>query len=163
MEYITQPGGCDSLSTPHDVSYKLKKFFGVSLGTKLSRRQVSKMICDYIKSHNLGDPTNYMNIIPNDKLSKLLNYDDYVNRVLNGRVSWARMDKNSGDRIHQLETDSSLTYSVLSHLLAKHFISPKEEAKRTYYELSEFIYKLEILLNKRLPGNKYLKTEIVMI
>lgn len=157
------PGGYNPLTTPCYVSGKLTKFLGLPPNTKLSKLQVNRMITDYIKANNLQ---NRLKIIPNPKLAELLDYDDYVTRVLNGRVAWARRDPNTGDRVQKVETDSSLTYSVLQHLLAKHFISEmhykKEEEIRKYYELTEFIYNLEILLNKRLPGHKYLKTEIVL-
>jgi len=72
----------------------------------------------------LQDPDNRSVIKPDKKLSKLLGYDDYVKRVEKGKVVWNR--KVDGEPTKVVETDPKLNYSVLQHLLAKHFFKNED-------------------------------------
>jgi len=49
----------------------MKKFTGMD--GEVSRVDVTKFICEYIKSNNLQNPEDRRKIIPDTKLSKLLN------------------------------------------------------------------------------------------
>jgi len=60
---------------PVKVSKGLCKFAGWSPEELRSRVEVTQYICNYIKEHNLQNPNNRREIIPDKKLSKLLSYD----------------------------------------------------------------------------------------
>lgn len=76
------------------------------------------------EARNLQDAENRSVINPDKKLSKLLGYDDYVKRVKKGKVVWNR--KVDGEQTKVVETDPKLNYSVLQHLLAKHFFKNED-------------------------------------
>ena len=57
---------------PTKISDELTVFLGKEKGIELSRTDVSKEIKQYIDSHKLQDPANGRNILPDNKLAKLL-------------------------------------------------------------------------------------------
>lgn len=61
---------------------------------------------------DLRDETNLSIIIPDDKLSKLLGYDEYVKQVERGKII-----NKKGDVV----TNSDLKYCIVTKLLQKHF------------------------------------------
>ncbi len=61
---------------PVFISNSLCDFLGRDYGTKLSRVEVTKEICGYIKEKDLQDPLNRRIIIPDMRLATLLNYDE---------------------------------------------------------------------------------------
>jgi chromatin remodeling complex protein RSC6 len=86
---------------PVGISKELSKFGGWKPDEQISRVSVTKSVCEYIKSNNLQNPEDRRQIIPDAKLSKLLNYDPK-------------------------KEDSPLTYyKIQSHL--KHHFLPKVE------------------------------------
>jgi chromatin remodeling complex protein RSC6 len=60
---------------PVKISTEMAKFTGWNANELKSRVDVTKYICDYIKTNNLQNPTDKRQIIADPKLSKLLNYD----------------------------------------------------------------------------------------
>jgi upstream activation factor subunit UAF30 len=57
------------------ISKEMAKFANWDPSQLRSRVEVTKFICDYVKQHNLQNPQDRRQILPDDKLSKLLNYD----------------------------------------------------------------------------------------
>lgn len=60
---------------PVHISKEMAKFTGWDPEQLRSRVEVTKYLCGYIKDHNLQNPSNRREIVPDDKLSKLLNFD----------------------------------------------------------------------------------------
>lgn len=57
---------------PGPISKPLAKFLGEDLNVELSRPEVTKKLNKYIKDHDLQNPKNRREIIPDAKLGKLL-------------------------------------------------------------------------------------------
>lgn len=60
---------------PVKISNDMAGFTGWNAEQLRSRVEVTKYICDYIKEHNLQNPEDRRQIVPDNKLSKLLGYD----------------------------------------------------------------------------------------
>lgn len=58
---------------PQKISEGLRSFLDLSEGELISRSQVTKRLSEYVKSHNLKDPTNGRIIVMDDTLRTLLN------------------------------------------------------------------------------------------
>lgn len=58
---------------PTEITSELAKFLGKSSGELMARTQVTREINQYIRQHNLQDPSNGRKINPDTKLRKLLN------------------------------------------------------------------------------------------
>ena len=84
------------------VSKEMCKFANWDPAQQRSRVEVTKFICDYIKDHNLQNPEDRRQIVPDDKLSKLLNFDPK-------------------------KSDKPLTYYTLQRVIQPHF--PKTAQK----------------------------------
>jgi chromatin remodeling complex protein RSC6 len=89
------PGG---FTKPTPLSSSMCAFLGLEEGSELARTDVTKEINKYIKNHQLQNPDNKKNIIPDSKLKNLLH----------------------------LEDDDELTYFNLQKFLKVHF--PKKES-----------------------------------
>jgi chromatin remodeling complex protein RSC6 len=57
------------------ISSELQTFTGWKTNDLHSRVDVTKFICNYIREHNLQNPSNRREILPDQALSKLLRYD----------------------------------------------------------------------------------------
>lgn len=68
-------------SIPVKISAELAKFTGWDPNEPKSRIEVTKKVCEYIRVHNLQDPTDKRIIKPDEKLRKLLKYDPNVVRI----------------------------------------------------------------------------------
>ena len=86
---------------PVSISKEIAKFTGWGVNDKKSRVDVTKFLCNYIKENNLQNEKDKRQIRPDNKLAKLLNYDE----------------KTSAQ---------PLTYFHLQSLLKNHF--PKSDA-----------------------------------
>lgn len=64
------------LLKPVEVSAEIAKFAGWEEKELHSRVDVTKVICEYIRKHDLQKPTNKKNILPDDVLKKLLRWDE---------------------------------------------------------------------------------------
>jgi chromatin remodeling complex protein RSC6 len=60
---------------PVPISKDIAKFAGWSAADMKSRVDVTKLLCTYIKDHNLQNEKDKRQIIPDTKLCKLLNFD----------------------------------------------------------------------------------------
>lgn len=80
------------------ISKEMAKFASWEPSQLRSRVEVTKFICDYVKQHNLQNPQDRRQILPDDKLSKLLNYDSK-------------------------KADKPLTYYYLQRVIQPHFNS----------------------------------------
>lgn len=61
---------------PTKISNDLAAFLGKESGTMMARTDVTKQITAYIRANDLQDKTNGRLILADDKLKKLLNYDE---------------------------------------------------------------------------------------
>ena len=61
---------------PTKISDELATFLGKEPGTLMARTDVTKQITSYIRSNRLQDKANCRLILADDKLKKLLNYDE---------------------------------------------------------------------------------------
>ena len=61
---------------PTKISDELATFLGKEPGTLMARTDVTKQITSYIRSNSLQDKANGRLILADDKLKKLLNYDE---------------------------------------------------------------------------------------
>lgn len=84
------------------VSKEMCKFANWDPAQQRSRVEVTKFICDYIKDHNLQNPEDRRQIVPDDKLSKLLNFDPK-------------------------KSDKPLTYYTLQRVIQPHFPKPAQK------------------------------------
>ena len=57
---------------PAVISNKLCDFLGVDHGTEMARTEVTKFLTNYIKTHNLQNPSNRKQIKPDKKLKSIL-------------------------------------------------------------------------------------------
>jgi len=60
---------------PSQVTDDMCEFMGVENGTPISRIQITQQINKYIKENNLENPENKQNILPDEKLWKILGED----------------------------------------------------------------------------------------
>jgi chromatin remodeling complex protein RSC6 len=60
---------------PVTISKDIAKFAGWDVKEKRSRVQVTKSLCEYIREHKLQNEKDKRQILPDNKLCKLLNYD----------------------------------------------------------------------------------------
>jgi chromatin remodeling complex protein RSC6 len=82
---------------PVKISSDIASFTGWDASQMRSRVEVTKFLCDYVKTHNLQNPEDRRQIIPDNKLSKLLDYD-------------------------KKREDKPLTYAYLQHKIQPHFV-----------------------------------------
>ena len=64
---------CHGIAKPMIVSKELTEFLGLKEGDKISRTHSVKLINDYVKEHGLQNPERKIEIIPDEKLAKILN------------------------------------------------------------------------------------------
>lgn len=72
---------------PVRISSQLAKFTGWDPSATYSRTSVTNFLVDYVRKHNLQDPNNGKNIVPDDGLRKLFDYDASKHKPL----SYAQM------------------------------------------------------------------------
>ena len=62
-------------AAPSAISNDLASFLNLPNDTLISRTEVTKLLTDYIKNNNLQNSLDKTQIVPNDSLSKLIDYD----------------------------------------------------------------------------------------
>lgn len=67
------------IAKPAKISPELAEFLGVAPDVELARTDVIRQVAGYIKAHNLENPENRREILPDEKLAKLLKYDPNSN------------------------------------------------------------------------------------
>jgi chromatin remodeling complex protein RSC6 len=68
-----KPRAPSGFAKPAVISSELCTFLGVPSGTEMARTEVTKHLTQYIKENNLQDQENKRKILPDTKLSSLLN------------------------------------------------------------------------------------------
>jgi upstream activation factor subunit UAF30 len=69
----TGPRTLSGFAKPSQLSEELCEFMGVPKGTSMARTEVTRSINDYIKKNNLQSAEDKRHILPDAKLSKILN------------------------------------------------------------------------------------------
>ncbi len=72
---VRQNSSSSGFMKPVKISDEMAKFTGWDAGQLRSRVEVTKFICDYVKSNNLQKEDDRRQIVPDSKLAKLLKYD----------------------------------------------------------------------------------------
>lgn len=67
---------------PVKISAEMAKFAGWNVNEQKSRVDVTKFLCKYIEDHKLQNPKDRREILADNKLSKLLNYDAKTSQPL---------------------------------------------------------------------------------
>lgn len=107
------------LLKPVAISKEIAKFANWNPDELHSRVDVTKAICDYIKTNGLQKPSNKKNILPDDVLKTLLNWDENAQQMI---VTVTNVD---------LSTESEQISFVINNL-------PQEGLKKlNYYNSSE--------------------------
>ncbi len=68
---------------PSSISPELSNFLGLPLGEQIARTDVTSKIISYVKEHNLQNPKDKREILPDDKLKALLQPGDAVVQFFN--------------------------------------------------------------------------------
>jgi len=63
---------------PTPISPELSNFLGLSLGEQIARTEVTSKVISYVKEHNLQNPMNKKQILPDEKLKELLQPGDTI-------------------------------------------------------------------------------------
>jgi len=61
---------------PSVISKELCDFLGKPEGTEMARTEVTRLLTQYIKTHSLQDPSNKRVIVPDERLTSLLQVDN---------------------------------------------------------------------------------------
>ena len=111
--------------------------FNCPLGnTTFSRPQVNRALAKYIKEYCSTAGTI---IIPNQVVSDLLDYTAYKDSVRRGEKTWLRQDPMTRQDVQVVETNDRLTYAVVQHLLAKHFLGADPVHSNCTHRLHFFV------------------------
>jgi len=130
------------LNLEYSISEEMVEFLGVDSDTTLTRVDVMRAICVYIHrrpeedreavkkwfylnqkgKRNLQDPNDRKYIIPDEKLSKLLNYKKFVQEVKKGKV-YKKSKNEDGNIILVKLVDTRLSYMFIQKLIKDHFIA----------------------------------------
>lgn len=121
------------------VSDELAEFMQIPPGSTPTRLEVTNAIYTYINlkedekrpqmlkwqhlnpdRRNLQNPENKMAILPDEKLSKLLRYDEYCQNVADGKVTKKVLNKQTYEKDEVVMTDNSLFYWVIQRLIQHH-------------------------------------------
>lgn len=141
-KYVTKQkrvrnGNATNIKKEYNISDSLREFLNVDEGTKLSRQDVISALCTYIhikpdesrESHlrwsylnlngerNLQDTENKKRIIPDEKLSNLLNYEKYMKDINDGLI--VTKNKNGEENIIK---DPNIYYLTLQRLITPHML-----------------------------------------
>jgi len=128
-------------SKKYKVSRELYEFLGLEGEEMLSRIDICRAICVYVNHEeeekreemlkwrhlnplfrNLQNPQNKKVIIPDERLSRLLRYDEYVERVKRGEITIRKKDKLTGEVFYERVEDPGLYYSTVQRLITPHII-----------------------------------------
>jgi len=134
------------LVSKSEVTDELADFLKISSGSQITRNEITNAICVYCHlipdekrpqmlvwekinpkgKRDLQDPNNKSIIIPDKKLSKLLNYKKYIRDVNNKKITENKVNKETNEKEVIIVTDPSLKYYVMQKLISKQIISIKK-------------------------------------
>lgn len=102
------------LTTPVLLSEPLCAFLGIPNGSKLSRSDVTRHICAYVKNNKLQNTQNKKNILPDAKLKDLLFLNDQEVLTYFNLQSFLKMHylKSDADNFQQLPNDFGISDPV---------------------------------------------------
>lgn len=149
-EEFIKPKKINGFMNKLKISKELSEFLEVPEDSMFSRTEVTTALCVYVnrnllesrESHtrwnylnpnrtdengvevterDLRDPVKKKIILPDEKLSKLLRYDDYVTRIESGEITKYEFDKEKNEYVRVLETDKNFYYKTLQQLIGFHF------------------------------------------
>lgn len=110
------------------VSADMLKFCGKSSGEQMSRNEVNQFIHTYIREHNLQNPENKREIVPDSKLKKILDLNKLRNKKELQDATRAKAEKN-GWTSEQLENElakvsdkEQVNYFNLQRLVNHHYV-----------------------------------------
>lgn len=132
------------------ITPELRSFMGLKEGVDPIRSDITNAMCCYVKfsegenrehmkkwahintvNRNLQDPDCKMKIIPDEKLSKLLGYPEYVKNVKEGKITKKVTNPETGKKEDKVVVDPSLRYNTMQFLVQKHVLgtvsAPKAE------------------------------------
>jgi len=132
------------------ITPELRSFMGLKEGVDPIRSDITNAMCCYVKfaegenrehmkkwahintvGRNLQDPDCKMKIIPDEKLSKLLGYPEYVKAVKEGKITREVKNPETGKKEEKVIEDPSLKYNTMQYLVQKHVLEtvsvPKPE------------------------------------
>ena len=132
--------------TPLPISVELAEFLQVPSDTLVSRLDANRAVCVYCnlkedekreeilrwsylntEHRNLQDTTDRRYILPDEKLSTLLDYDSYKKSVENGEVYRTKKNKETGLYAVEKVVSSRLSYLTVPKLLSVHFWMDDED------------------------------------
>jgi len=116
------------------VQYRKKLYWADRLNPSLAEADGKRR---YLR--DLKDPKNPTVIIPDERLSELLEYDKFVEDVHAGKITFKCKNAKTEKQENVVHTDTHLTYPILQHLLTKHFLEdiPKKEVWIGIYTCDE--------------------------
>lgn len=138
------------LMKPVSISKDLAGFMGVDASSLHSRVSVTNAICTYIKEKNLQNPKNKREIVPDEKLVKLLNYKAgsqpltyfYIQQLIQPhflKEISPELAQFMGVPASSMQSSSSVLSSVLSYATSKSLINGQEVT--TDEKLAKFLGK----------------------
>jgi len=124
------------------ISEELREFLGLE-EAQASRNDATNALCAYIRlkdnetrpdmlkwkhlnpggKRDLQDPSEKMKIIFDDKLSKLLKYDQYKKDVAAGKITRKQKVKGEDGKKVVIVSDTSIRYCDLQRLIKPHFLA----------------------------------------
>jgi len=123
-----------------EISKELRDFISLQENENPTRTDITNAVCAYIKlkdgenrpqilkwkhlnpdgKRDLQNKDDKMAIIPDEKLSKLLGYEQYKKDVASGKVTKEQKKKGTGEKEVVVVNDDSLRYWVVQRLLQSH-------------------------------------------
>lgn len=131
------------------ISDELADFLQLDKGTTINRNEVTNALsvyCHYDPTENrphmlkwkhlnpdgkrnLQSTKNRMILVPDKKLSALLNYDQYKEDVKKGKIMAKRIDKETGELKNVKVQNSELRYCTMQRLIKHHFLETLKETE----------------------------------
>lgn len=111
-----------------DVSPVMLEFCGQEPGTQMSRNQVNNFIHTYIREHNLQNPNNKRQIVPDKKLKSILNLSKLRSKAELVAATKAKGEKNNWTPEHleseltKITEKETVNYFNLQRLLNHHYV-----------------------------------------
>jgi hypothetical protein len=134
------------------ITDELADFMELPRGSTPSRSDITNAICAYARlkpdetrpqllkwahlnkdgKRNLQDPNEKMAIIPDEKLSSLLNYEQYKQDVADGKITKKATDKMTKERKTVIVDNDALYYYVIQILIQNQIVETlkKEKAEK---------------------------------
>lgn len=111
-----------------DVSPEMLKFCSKPSGTQMSRNEVNQVIHTYIREHNLQNPENKREIVPDSKLKKILDLGKLrskkelveATRAKSGKKGWTA--EQLAAELAKITEKEHVNYFNLQRLVNHHYL-----------------------------------------